>query len=151
MTSRKPFAGSLLAATLLAFAGCSTFDSDLRNSSDSSGSGSGSRSSGSGGGAHVSQSYQRDVYSFAVACLGRDEPAGELVRGVGLIAELHGISDWESAPDTSAALHAVVLTGELDERGIARLRDELAPLAPGLIANAFEGRVNPVGNAGGRN
>jgi len=86
------------AAVVFAITACAQLENDLRSSSDSSGSDSGSRSSGSGAGVHASASYQRDVYTYTVACVNRDEPEGELLRGVGRIA--FGRSCAQSDDDT---------------------------------------------------
>jgi len=101
-----------------------------------------SKSSGSGGGTQGAANYQRDVHSYALACLARDDEPGEFLRGMSRVAELHGVSDWEDSPDTFAALQALVAADELDAAGLARLRDGLAPLGPDKVALAF-GEASP--------
>jgi hypothetical protein len=135
---KKSIQDVALVFAMVAFAGCDAIQNGCRESSDSSGSDSGSRSLGSNAGVHTSASYERDVYSFTVACVSREQSCGELLPAVSRIAELHGISDWQTEPATLSALQAVVLEGQLDESGLARLRAELAPLGPAVIANAFQ-------------
>ena len=88
-----------------------------------------SNSSSPGGAEQALLNYERDVTGYAVAWLERD-PAGdpeggELLRGVGFIAGLHGISDWEAAPATRSALLAASKDPQLDETDRARLQSEL--------------------------
>ena len=128
-----------LAIAALSLSGCAAIEDAFQQSSDSSGSVSASRSSGSGVGASAGSTYRTDVYNYAVACVSRDEADGELLRGVGRIAELHGISNWEAAPDTLTAFNAVVREGQLGEAELERLRGELAPLGPAVLAGTFEG------------
>ena len=142
-------ASSLLAFTLFA-AGCSSISASLNSASEAVGGvleslkspfDSSSKSSGGGGG-QAALDYQRDVHSFALACLGRDDEPGEFVRGMSCVAELHGVSDWEESPDTYAAIHALVAADELDAAGLARLRAGLAPLGPDAVARAL-GEATP--------
>jgi len=140
--------------SLLAFAvvvaGCSSISASVNSVSESSegvlqslkGSvGSVSGSSGGGGG-QAALNYQRDVHSFALACVGRDDEPGEFARGMSRVAELHGVSDWEESPDTYAALQSLVAADELDAAGLARLRAGLAPLGPDKVARAL-GEATP--------
>jgi hypothetical protein len=102
-------------------------------SCESFGSGAGSRSSGTGGGASVDAAYRRDLHSYTVASLARTDAPGELLRGVSRIAELHGITDWESAPATVEALRDAAQDPAVDDAARDRLRDELAPLGDELL------------------
>jgi len=140
--------------SLLAFAlvgtGCSSVSASLNSVSEASngvveslkGSVNSSSKSSGGGGGQAALNYQRDVHSFALACLGRDEEPGEFVRGMSRVAELHGVSDWEESPDTYTAIHALVAADELDAAGLARLRAGLAPLGPDKVARAL-GEATP--------
>lgn len=141
-------ASSLLALALVA-AGCSSISESVDSSSkavngvlESLKSPFDSSSKSSGGGGQTAMNYQRDVHSFALACLTRDDEPGEFARGMSRVAELHGVSDWEESPDTYAALHALVAADELDATGLARLRSGLAPLGPEKVARAF-GEASP--------
>ena len=127
------------ATAVLSLSGWAAIEDAFQWSSDSSGSVSASRSSGSGAAASAGSTYRTDVYNYAVACVSRGESDGELLRGVGRIAELNGISNWEAAPDTLTAFNAVVREGQLGEVELERLRGELAPLGPAVLAGTFEG------------
>ena len=140
---------SLLAFALVA-AGCSSVSASLNSVSESAdgvvaslkGVFSSSSKSSGGGGGQAALNYQRDVHSFVLASLGRDDEPGEFVRGMSRVAELHGVSDWEESPDTYTAIHALVAADELDEAGLARLRAGLAPLGPDKVARAL-GEATP--------
>src|SRR5262249_43985465 len=152
--SRRPSRGETMkASSLLAFAlvatGCSSVSAILNSASQSSNAvieslkspfDSSSKSSGGGGGTALN--YQRDVHSYALACLARDDEPSEFLRGMSRVAELHGVSDWEESPDTYVALHALVAADELDTAGLERLRAGLAPLGPEKVARAF-GEASP--------
>jgi len=127
--------GSLVAAC--AFSGCAQLDQSLHESSDSSGSDSFSHSSGSGAAATTGSIYRSDVISFTVASLDRPAGEGELLRGLGRIAELHGITNWQDAPETIEALKSVARDAELRDDQVARLRSELAPLGRETLDRAF--------------
>ena len=97
----------------------------------------GSHSCGSGAEASAGALYQEDVISFTVASLAREDGDGELLRGLGRIAEEHGIADWEAAPATIDALRTAANAPELDDAARARLRQQLAPLGDETIARTF--------------
>jgi hypothetical protein len=134
------------AALTLPTTGCASIKGSFQSSSDSSQGSvesltspfkSSSTSSGSKGASQHALNYRRDVHSFAVACIARDEAPGELLRGISRVAELHGVSDWEESADTFAAIQGVVTGGELDGAGLDRLRAGLAPLGAAKVARAF--------------
>ena len=88
-------------------------------------SGSDSGSSGSGGGAGTG--YRRDVRTFAAHFAREGGSRDDFLRGIGRVAESHGVSDWEGRPETLRAIGA-----GLREAGVSRAEVEaLGPRASG--------------------
>ncbi len=87
-----------------------------------------SRSSGSGGKeAAPNQAYRRDVRAYAAHFARTGGTSQDFLRGIGTVAAEHGISDWESLPDTQQAIgeglrDAGIQPAELDAL-TARARD----------------------------
>ena len=74
--------------------------------------------------------YRRDVRAYTVAFLqdteDPDTDAGlAFVRGIGRIAEAHGITDWESCPDSRDAIETAIAEQGLDEPKAGWLRDRI--------------------------
>jgi hypothetical protein len=111
----------------------------LESVSDSLTSPSGS-SSGDEADAKAATQYRTDLCAYTLACLGEEERAGtdaEFVRGIGRIAESHGITHWEGNANTLTAICEAVQAGAVDPAGIARLRRELGMLGPQWIDAAL--------------
>jgi hypothetical protein len=93
---------------LLLVAGCSFYDSS-RSSSESSGSSSASSASSSGSSASSAarkDSYIKDVAGYTQAYAKSGGQYDGFTRGLGEIAEKHGVSDWENDPDTYTGIGA---------------------------------------------
>jgi hypothetical protein len=141
--SRAAFAGLLLPLGLCACSISQSVESVSNSVSEGLGSVSDSfksiSNSSGGGGSSSASRYRGDVRQYALASLSEAEAGGksEFVRELGRIAELHGITDWEGDADTAAAIRDVVASGAVDAAGIARLREELAPLGEPWIDAAF--------------
>jgi len=109
------------------------FDSGSDSSASSS-------DSSTGGGSKSAARYRTDLRAYTVASLSDPERRGEdveFVRGIGRIAELHGITDWEGSVDTVVAIREAVASGAIDGTGVARLRRQLAPLGPQVVSAAL--------------
>jgi len=95
-----------------------------------------SRSSGSGA-EETAKNYRLDVEAYTVAYLDRNERSPSFLRGLGLVAQAHGITDWESAPETFDALAGVVHNDGLTQAQLQQLERELAPLGESTRNQVF--------------
>jgi len=91
----------------------------------------------SGGRAGGGVSYRRDVEAYTVAFLEDTSLDGTFLRGLGQVAEVHGITDWEAVPETVEGISLAVQAVESPGVGVARLQRELAPLDPAFRTRAF--------------
>jgi hypothetical protein len=74
-----------------------------------------SRSSGSGGGTASNTAYRRDVRAFAAEFAQAGGSSDDFLRGIGRVAESHGVTHWEGRSDTLLAI------GEgLSDAGVSR-------------------------------
>jgi hypothetical protein len=86
-----------------------------------------SRSSGSGGSDGVAmQEYRRDLRAYATAFVRTGGSSDEFLRGVGQVAERHGITDWEAEPGTLVAIGEGLRQGQVGEPQLEILRRDLA-------------------------
>jgi hypothetical protein len=102
-----------------------------------------SRSSGSGGADPARLAYRRDVRAFAAHFAGAGGSSDDFLRGIGAVAAEHGVSHWESRPDTHFAIgeglrDAGVAPAEL-EALVARADDA----DPAVLALVREGYAAP--------
>jgi hypothetical protein len=96
--------------------------------------------SSGGSGSSTASRYRADVREYTLASLTDADANGaagtdgdrslDFVRELGRIAELHGVTNWEGDANTAAAIREAVDSGAIDAAGVARLREELAPLGP---------------------
>lgn len=124
---------------------CASISASLDSVSDSvstafeSVSGSFGSASGSSGGeeadAKASALYRSDLCAYTVASLG--EADSDLVRGIGRIAQSHGITHWEANANTIPAIRAAIASGGVDASGVERLRRELEFLGPDWVDAAL--------------
>jgi hypothetical protein len=112
MTLRKLALVSALATGLI---GCQVLVASITSPSDwVSGTGESisgslgglSRSSGSGGADPAKLAYQRDVRAFAAYFAAAGGSSDDFLRGIGAVASEHGVTHWESRPDTHRAIGA---------------------------------------------
>jgi hypothetical protein len=97
-----------------------------------------SRSSGSGGGSsHLA--YRRDVRVWAAEVARNGGSQDELLRGIGRIAESHGVTHWEAVPDTLSALGEGLADAGWTPAQMEQLRGELAGAQPRDVERVFEG------------
>jgi hypothetical protein len=92
--------------------------SPFQSSSDSSG----------GGSEQSSRHYQQDVEAYTLIYLGREDDQPSYFQGLTMVAEAHGITDWEAAPETFDALARMVEGDELNGAQVKELELELASL-----------------------
>ena len=145
MVLRIPVAALALAGAL-ALGGCQSLWASITSPSDwisgrgvsisdslrglSVYSGSDSGSLGSRGGAGTS--YRQDVRAYAAGFARTGGSSDEFLRGIGRVAESHGVSHWEGRPDTLLAIgHG------LSDAGVSRADVE----ALGARATGADSRV----------
>jgi hypothetical protein len=97
-----------------------------------------SRSSGSGGGSST-LAYRRDVRAWAAESAQSGGTQDEFLRGIGRIAETHGLTHWEADPATLLAIgEGLREAGWSDER-MEQLRGELSDVQARNVELVFEG------------
>lgn len=106
-----------------------------------------SRSSGSGGGSSTAdERYRRDVRVFAAAFAGTEGSSDDFLRGVGRIAESHGLSDWESEPATLLAIGEGLRDAGVDAAGMQHLRSTLSGVDPADVSLVMDGWAGASGS-----
>ena len=129
--SLRSFATVLAFAGIFALTGCQVLWASITSPSDwVSGTGTSisgsfrglSTSSGSGGGGSTDTAYRRDVRAFAAEFAQAGGSSDDFLRGIGRVAESHGVSHWEGRADTALAIgeglrDAGVRPAELDALG----------------------------------
>lgn len=132
----------------VALAGCQVISASITSPSDwVSGTGTSisgsfkglSRSSGSGDGGDSSSAYRRDVRAYAAEFADVGGSSADFLRGIGQVAEHHGVTHWESNDATLVAIgeglrDAGVSPGEIEALG-ARADDA----DPRVVARVLEG------------
>lgn len=89
----------LLAVTTMVGAGCAgAADSSASSASISS------LSASSTAPAAAPHAYSTDLENTVVLAMHRDTDDNELLRRIGIVAERHGLRDWESVEDTFVAI-----------------------------------------------
>jgi hypothetical protein len=113
MLSLRRFATVLAFAGVFALTGCQVLWASITSPSDwVSGTGTSisgsfrglSASSGSGGGKSSNTAYRRDVRAFAAEFAQAGGSSDEFPRGIGQVAESHGVTHWEANADTMLAI-----------------------------------------------
>jgi hypothetical protein len=109
----RNFAAVLAFAGLFSLTGCQVISASITSPSDwVSGTGESisgsfrglSQSSGSGGGDSTNTAYRRDVRAFAAGFAQAGGSSDDFLRGIGRVAESHGVSHWEGRSDTLLAI-----------------------------------------------
>jgi hypothetical protein len=147
MTPRRTFL-VLAGLALVALPGCQVLWASITSPSDwiagSSESISGSvrsisRSSGSGGGDPASLAYRRDVRAWAAEFAEAGGSQDEFLRGIGRIAESHGLTHWEADPATLLAIGEGLRDAGWSDDRMERLRGELGDVEARSVKLVFEG------------
>ena len=148
---RRSLVLGALAGVALAVAGCSAFSSSNSFSessgsvsdsvSGSSDSASGSSDSSGSSSGDADQAYRREVRGYVAVAAARDTPPATLRRGVSEIALGFGVSDWEAAPGTRAAIEAGLQDLAAPERNRYLAALAIAPAAPHMPSTPPVGRA----------
>jgi hypothetical protein len=133
MTVRSTILLAALFATCISI-GCSKSSTTQASSESSSKSFSSpfksSSNSSSGGeeeaGAEEESAFRRDVSDYTTTYAGNPGDAGGFQRGLGRIAESHGITDWESRTDTYHAIGRGLGVSDIDHAHYTSLAIALA-------------------------
>jgi hypothetical protein len=97
-----------------------------------------SRSSGSPA-AKSTLAYRRDVRAWAAEFAQAGGSQDEFLRGIGRIAESHGLTHWEADPATLLAIGAGLRDAGWSGEQMERLRGELADVQARSVELVFEG------------
>jgi len=99
------------------------------------------KSSGSGGGKTdtTNQAYMRDVRVFAAHFARTGGTSQDFLRGIANVAADHGISDWESLPDTQRAIGAGLRDAGIEPAQLDALTARASDADPLVLALVREG------------
>ena len=98
------------------------------------------KSSGSGGKTDTTnQAYRRDVRVFAAHFARTGGTSQDFLRGVGNVAADHGISDWESLPDTQRAIGEGLRDAGIEPAQLDALTARASDADPMVLALVREG------------
>jgi hypothetical protein len=152
MALNIPAAGLALAA-VLSLAGCQTLWASITSPSDwisgtgesisnslrglSVNSGSDSGSSGSRGAADTA--YRQDVRAFAAEFARAGGSSDDFLRGIGRVAESHGVSHWEGRADTLLAIGAGLRDAGVSRADVEALGTRAAGADSRVAALVLEG------------
>ena len=98
-----------------------------------------SRSSGSPAGDKASLAYRRDVRAWAAEFAQAGGSQDEFLRGLGRIAEGHGLTHWEADPATLLAIGEGLRDAGWSTQQMERLRSDLADVQARSVELVFEG------------
>lgn len=149
MTLRRLALVSSLAAGLL---GCQVLVASITSPSDwVSGTGDSisgslgglSRSSGSGNADPTKLAYRRDVRAFAAHFAETGGSSDDFLRGIGAVAAEHGVSHWESRPDTHRAIGEGLRDAGVPPADFEALADRAHDADPVVLALVREGYATP--------
>jgi hypothetical protein len=98
-----------------------------------------STSSGSGGKDEAKTAYRRDVRAFAAQFAVAGGSSDEFLRGIGRVAEGHGVTHWEGDADTLAAIGEGLSDAGVSAADIEALRVRSAEADPQVVARVLEG------------
>ena len=139
---------TLLAFTgLLALTGCQALWASITSPSDwvsgtgrsISGSFEGlSRSSGSGGGTS-NTAYRRDVRAFSAEFAQAGGSSDDFLRGIGRVAESHGVTHWEGRSDTLLAIGEGLSDAGVSRADVEALGAQATGADPRVAALVLEG------------
>jgi len=97
-------------------------------------------SSGAGDASALDETYRRDLRAYAAAFVETGGTEEDFLRGISRIAEVHGITDWESQPGTLVAIGEGLRDVGLSE---AQLQHTLEGVDPETAARVTEGWQRP--------
>jgi hypothetical protein len=98
-----------------------------------------SRSSGSGGARSTDTAYRRDVRAYAAHFAASGGSQQDFLRGIGQVAESHGVTHWESEPATMLAIGEGLRDAGVGEAQMAALRAQAVDADPAVVALVLEG------------
>jgi hypothetical protein len=99
-----------------------------------------STSSGSGGAKDApKQAYHRDVRAFAAHFARTGGTSQDFLRGIGSVAAEHGITDWESQPDTHRAIGEGLRDAGIEPAQLDALTARASDADPMVLALVREG------------
>ena len=139
---------ALACTALLALSGCQVIYASITSPSDwvsgtgksISGSFEGlSRSSGSGGDSGSNQAYRRDLRAYSAEFAGAGGSSDEFLRGVGRVAESHGVTHWESNPATMLSIGAGLRDAGVSEADLGAVLAQAGDADPAVLALVREG------------
>lgn len=146
--SLRSFATVLAFAGLFALTGCQVIWASITSPSDwvsgtgrsISGSFEGlSVSSGSGGGKSSDTAYRRDVRAYAAEFAQAGGSSDDFLRGIGQVAESHGVTHWEASPDTMLAIGEGLRDAGVTRADVEALGAQAADADPQVVALVLEG------------
>jgi hypothetical protein len=100
---------------------------------------SGSDSSGSGSGGGAGTAYREDVRAYAAEFAGTGGSSDDFLRGIGRVAESHGVSHWEGRADTLLAIGAGLRDAGLSRAEVEALAARDSGVDPRVAARLLEG------------
>jgi hypothetical protein len=98
-----------------------------------------SRSSGSPAGEKASLAYRRDVRAWSAEFAREGGSQDEFLRGIGRIAESHGLTHWEADPATLLAIGEGLRDAGWSGEQMERLEADLADVRAGSVDLVPEG------------
>ena len=131
-----------------ALAGCQVISASITSPSDwVSGTGNSisgsfeglSRSSGSGGGGESSSAYRRDVRAYAAEFADAGGTSTDFLRGIGQVAEHHGVTHWESNDSTLVAIGEGLRDAGVSPEEMEMLGARVGDADPRVVARVLEG------------
>ncbi len=134
--------------TALPFLACQVIEASITSPSDwVSGTGDSisgsfrglSVSSGSGGKDESNTAYRRDLRAFAAQFAKAGGSSDEFLRGIGRVAESHGVTHWEGDADTLAAIGEGLRDAGVSAADMEALRTRSAQSDPQVVARVLEG------------
>ncbi len=98
-----------------------------------------STSSGSEGDEATKTAYRRDVRAFAAQFADAGGSSNEFLRGIGRVAEGHGITHWEGDPDTLLAIGEGLRDAGVSRADLDALSARSTEADPAVVALVLEG------------
>ena len=100
------------------------------------------RSSGSdGGSSSTNTAYRRDVRAYAAQFSRSGGSSDDFLRGIGQVAEEHGVSHWQSNPSTLLAIGAGLRDAGVTSAELDALAARAEGADPQVVALVREGYV----------
>jgi hypothetical protein len=96
-------------------------------------------SSGSGGAGTAQRSYQRDIRAYAAYFANTGGSSQDFLRGLGAVAAEHGVTHWESRPDTHRAIGEGLRDGGVSPAELDALTARATEADPAVLALVREG------------